>query len=153
MRARARHGVLIGLGSLAISTLIVPPAGGATTTVPESHGTAIAAARAASAGISFDACPEVERLPSSVKCGAVEVPLDYAQPSGRQISLTVSRVPASGDPADYQGAFVYNPGGPGASSMYFPLAGQLPEWKRIARAYDPGGLRAPRCRTFRAAVL
>ncbi|MFE5854433.1 alpha/beta hydrolase [Streptomyces sp. NPDC056500] len=143
MRARARHGVLIGLGSLAISTVVVPPAGGATTTVPESHGTAIAAARAAGAGISFGACPEVERLPSSVKCGTVEVPLDYAQPSGRQISLTVSRVPASGDPADYQGAFVYNPGGPGASSMYFPLAGQLPEWKRIARAYDLVGY-APR---------
>ncbi|MFI1016333.1 alpha/beta hydrolase [Streptomyces sp. NPDC020965] len=143
MRAAAKYGVPVGVGSLIATALAVAPAGGATVADAESRGTAVAAGRAAAAGIDFGVCPAVERLPASVSCGTVTVPLDYADPSGRQIRLTVSRIRATGEPADYQGAFVYNPGGPGASSMYFPLAGQLPEWERIARAYDIVGY-APR---------
>jgi pimeloyl-ACP methyl ester carboxylesterase len=132
------------LVSLALSALVVaPPADSATTTTLESYGTAVAAERAAAAGIGFGRCPESEKLPASIQCGTVTVPLDYARPSGPQIQLTVSRTRASGTPAEHQGAFVYNPGGPGASSMAFPLAAQLPEWKRIARAYDIVGY-APR---------
>ena len=153
MRALTKYGAVSSLGSLVITALAVAPAGGTTTVDAESQGTAVAARRAATAGISFGTCPEAEGLPSSVRCGTVEVPLDYAEPSGRQISLTVSRVRASGEASEYQGAFVYNPGGPGASSMYFPMAAQLPEWKRIARAYDIVGY-APRGRgPFGAAVV
>ncbi|MEY9485471.1 pimeloyl-ACP methyl ester carboxylesterase [Streptomyces calvus] len=42
-----------------------------------------------------------------------------------------------------QGALVHNPGGPGVGGMYFPMTGVLPEWKRIAAAYDLVGY-APR---------
>ncbi|MFF0446588.1 alpha/beta hydrolase [Streptomyces sp. NPDC004609] len=146
MRARAKYGLVAGLGSLVVTTLAVPSAVGAGTAaeaVDESRGTAIAARRAAGAGIAFGVCPAAERLPESVSCGTVEVPLDYARPDGRKISLTVSRVKASGRAEEYQGALVYNPGGPGASSMYFPMVTGLPEWKRIARAYDVVGY-APR---------
>ncbi|MGW4204544.1 alpha/beta hydrolase [Streptomyces sp. NPDC004726] len=147
MRAVAKYGLVAGLGSLVITTLAVPPATGTavadTVMDAERRGTAVAAGRAAAAGIAFGACPKAESLPKSVSCGTVEVPLDYAEPDGRRISLTVSRVRASGGPDEYQGAFVYNPGGPGASSMYFPMVAQLPEWKRVARAYDIVGY-APR---------
>ncbi|MFI1397026.1 alpha/beta hydrolase [Streptomyces sp. NPDC020681] len=143
MRAAAKYGAVTSLGTLVITAVAIAPAGGTTTADAESHGTAVAADRAAAAGISFGVCPKAEMLPANIKCGTVKVPLDYAEPSGRQISLTVSRVRASGKPAEYQGAFVYNPGGPGASSMYFPMAAQLPEWQRIARAYDIVGY-APR---------
>jgi pimeloyl-ACP methyl ester carboxylesterase len=81
----------------------------------------------------------------------VQVPLDYADPFGRQIRLTVSRVPASGKAAGKasgkavgrQGALVFNPGGPGGSGMYFPAVAQVPGWRRIAAAYDLVGY-APR---------
>ncbi|MET7716858.1 alpha/beta hydrolase [Streptomyces sp. NPDC005407] len=136
MRAVAMYGAATSLSALVVSALAVAPAGGTTTVDAESYGTTVAAERAAAAGISFGRCPKVEMLPAPVQCGTVKVPLDYASPSGPQISLTVSRVKASGKPAEHQGAFVYNPGGPGASSMYFPMAAQLPEWKRIAQAYD-----------------
>ncbi|MFC4608451.1 alpha/beta hydrolase [Streptomyces maoxianensis] len=136
MRAVAMYGAVTSLSSLVISALAIAPAGGTTTAEAESYGTTVAAERAAAAGISFGHCPKAEMLPSPIQCGTVKVPLDYADPLGRQISLTVSRVKASGKPAEHQGAFVYNPGGPGASSMYFPLAAELPEWKRIAQAYD-----------------
>ncbi|MER5767249.1 alpha/beta hydrolase [Streptomyces sp. NPDC001985] len=135
MRARAKYGVAAGIAVLLTGTLVTPVRGAAATDA-ESLGTVLAARRAAATGIAFRACPEAEGLPSSVSCGTVSVPLDYAEPAGKRISLTVSRVAATGGADRRQGALVYNPGGPGASSMWFPLAGGLPEWKRIARAYD-----------------
>ncbi|MEU5362198.1 alpha/beta hydrolase [Streptomyces sp. NPDC005925] len=123
----------------------VGPAGAA-----ELRGTAVAAARAAERGVTFAACPDGDDLPGGMRCGTVTVPLDYAHPDGRQIRLTVSRVRATRkDPRNSkhqvprQGALIYNPGGPGASGMYFPLIGFMPEWKGIAAAYDLVGY-APR---------
>ncbi|WP_405195807.1 alpha/beta hydrolase [Streptomyces anulatus] len=132
------------IGSLVLSALAAAPAGAwESRGSAEARGTAIAAARATAAGIDFVSCPEKEMLPDSLKCGTVKVPLDYAEPDGRQLELTVSRLPATGPAAERQGAFVYNPGGPGASSITFPMAGELPEWKEIAGAYDLVGY-APR---------
>lgn len=94
--------------------------------------------------LGFGACPEAEELPSSVRCATLRVPLDYARPDGPQISLTVSRVAATGrGGAARQGALLYNPGGPGASGTFFPLVAGLPEWERIGAAYDLVGY-APR---------
>ncbi|MEV6396155.1 alpha/beta hydrolase [Streptomyces sp. NPDC051907] len=143
MRAVAKYGAVAGLGSLVLATLAVAPAGGAAADPVDAHGTALAVQRAAAAKIAFGPCPKAEMLPSPVQCGTVEVPLDYDNPAGRQIALTVSRVKASGKKTERQGALVYNPGGPGASSMYFPLAAPLPAWKRISGAYDLVGY-APR---------
>ncbi|MFE2169159.1 alpha/beta fold hydrolase [Streptomyces sp. NPDC059447] len=96
------------------------------------------------APLEFGACPAVEGLPGGVRCAVLRVPLDYARPDGPQIPLTVSRVPATGEGgARRQGALVNNPGGPGASGMAFPLAAGLPEWRRVAAAYDFVGY-APR---------
>ncbi|WP_406135975.1 alpha/beta hydrolase [Streptomyces sp. NBC_01089] len=154
MKAVARYGtagvlVLSGVAALAAA----PPgstdapagthAAGPYTGAAEAAGTLAAAARAAAAGITFGACPKSESLPASVRCGSVRVPLDYARPGGRQISLTVSRAKATGKPADRQGALVYNPGGPGASGMFFPMAASVPVWKPLAAAYDLVGY-APR---------
>ncbi|MFF2848371.1 alpha/beta hydrolase [Streptomyces sp. NPDC058001] len=143
MRAAALWGTA---GSVVLSALVAVPAGGATAPSassgsPESVGTAKAAQRAADRGIRFGPCAAEEQLEESVRCGTVRVPLDYAHPDGRQISLTVSQVKATGEAR--QGAFVFNPGGPGASGMYFPMIGAFPEWKRIAAAYDLVGY-APR---------
>ncbi|AXE89346.1 alpha/beta hydrolase [Streptomyces sp. Go-475] len=138
-------------GSLLLSALTAAP-GAATdrSGAAEMRGTAVAAARAKAAGVDFGPCPDAQDLPGSMRCGTVTVPLDYARPDGRQIELTVSRARATRkDPhhgtreVPRQGALVYNPGGPGATGLYFPLIGLLPEWKRIAAAYDLVGY-APR---------
>ncbi|MFE5136664.1 alpha/beta hydrolase [Streptomyces fagopyri] len=154
-----RAAVLCGTaGSLLLTAFAGAPAGGAPArpdpaalTAPDlMRGTAVAAARAAAAGIRFGACAKATGLPAGLRCGTVEVPLDYARPDGKRIRLTVSRSAATGKDTrnakhrvPRQGALVYNPGGPGASGMYFPLFGALPEWKRIAAAYDLVGY-APR---------
>ncbi|MER6978547.1 alpha/beta hydrolase, partial [Streptomyces carpinensis] len=116
----------------------------------ELRGTVLAASRARAAGIDFGSCPKAQDLPGTVECGTVSVPLDYAHPDGRTIRLTVSRVRATHtDPRNSkrrvprQGALVFNPGGPGGDGMSFPLIGLLPEWKRVAAAYDLVGY-APR---------
>ncbi|MEU3911153.1 alpha/beta hydrolase [Streptomyces sp. NPDC029721] len=94
--------------------------------------------------LEFLPCPAVEELPDPVRCATLRVPLDYARPDGPQISLTVSRIAASGrGGAVRQGALVFNPGGPGASGTYFPLLAGRPAWTRIAAAYDLVGY-APR---------
>ncbi|MER6190073.1 alpha/beta hydrolase [Streptomyces cyaneofuscatus] len=135
------------IGSLVLSALAAVPAtadgGPGPALSAEERGTAVAAARASAAGISFGACPEEEMLPDTLKCGTVSVPLDYARPDGRTIDLTVSRTLATGPAAGRQGSFVYNPGGPGASSITFPLMGEMSEWKEVAEAYDMVGY-APR---------
>ncbi|MFJ2167025.1 alpha/beta hydrolase [Streptomyces griseofuscus] len=118
----------------------------------ELRGTIVAALRARATGLSYGTCdpaevPPVAHSPAGLRCGTVSVPLDYAHPDGKQIALTVSRTPATGKDGKRtvprQGALVYDPGGPGASGMYFALAGTLPVWKRIAAAYDLVGY-APR---------
>ncbi|ASY32258.1 alpha/beta hydrolase [Streptomyces sp. CLI2509] len=139
-------------GSLLLGCLGAAPAGAqpsyrspspAPSAAREPAGVGTSVARAAARGITFGTCPAVEQMPRSVKCGTVEVPLDYAHPDGERISLTVSRIAATGVPAKAggkrtkrQGALLFNPGGPGGSGMYFPLLGAYPEWKKLAAAYD-----------------
>jgi pimeloyl-ACP methyl ester carboxylesterase len=138
MRAAVLH---VTVAAVLLSGLAAPPAAGDTLTDR-------VAERAANEGIRFGRCPAAEGLPDGVRCGTVKVPLDYARPDGTQISLTVSRVPAKrkdakGRKVTRQGALVFNPGGPGASGMFFPLLGHLPDWKRLGAAYDLVGY-APR---------
>ncbi|MBY8338960.1 alpha/beta fold hydrolase [Streptomyces spinosirectus] len=145
MRAAALHSAA---GTLLLTALTLAPAGSAPAAPvafdgAEQQGTAVAAARAGAAGIAFGKCADVKEMPGAMRCGTVSVPLDYAHPGGKQIKLTVTRVAATHkDPHNSkrrvrrQGALVYNPGGPGGDGRYFPLVGLLPEWKRIAAAYD-----------------
>ncbi|MET9498099.1 alpha/beta hydrolase [Streptomyces sp. NPDC006552] len=152
MRAtRTASALRAAAGALLLAALGTAPADGASAPRdlggPEAPGTAVAARRAAAAGIRFAACPAVEHLPAPVTCGTVSVPLDYARPRGKQIRLTVSRVKAAGEHAGKrvarQGALVFNPGGPGGNGMYFPLVRTVPEWERLGAAYDLVGY-APR---------
>ncbi|GGT10746.1 alpha/beta hydrolase [Streptomyces chromofuscus] len=144
MRAAALY---TAAGSLLLTAVASGPAAGSAPAGPdaagEPRGTRVAAARAAAAGVDFGECSDAQGLPSTVECGTVTVPLDYARPDGRQIRLSVSRVRATHrDPGNSkrrvprQGALVHNPGGPGSSGLAFPLIGRLPEWKRLAAAYD-----------------
>ncbi|MFF9125160.1 alpha/beta hydrolase [Streptomyces sp. NPDC014889] len=134
-------------GSLVLTALTGAPA---TSAAAQPRGTVVAAARARAAGIEFGACPKARELPRTMECGTVQVPLDYAHPDGRRIRLAVSRVRATHkDPRNSkrrvprQGSLVFNPGGPGADGTSFPLMGLLPEWRRVASAYDLVGY-APR---------
>ncbi|MGW9211697.1 alpha/beta hydrolase [Embleya sp. NPDC055664] len=93
-----------------------------------------APARAGTEPITWGGCP-TGTAPGE-RCGSIGAPLDHARPDGARIRVGVSRVPATGSRAEYQGVLVVNFGGPGASSVgsMAALAGGLPE--RLRRAYD-----------------
>ena len=73
------------------------------------------------------------------------MPLDYARPGGRSITLALSRVPATAPASQQQGDLLVNPGGPGGSGLSlaaFVAAGLSP---RVAADYniigfDPRGV-------------
>ena len=104
----------------------------------EARGAAIAAARAAKAGIDWQDCPADWNLAKPIQCGYVTVPLDYAKPYGKQIKLAVDRIGNTGTKAERQGALLYNPGGPGGSGLRFParVTSKNPVWANAAKAYD-----------------
>ncbi|MFF4360912.1 alpha/beta hydrolase [Streptomyces sp. NPDC001604] len=147
MRRKKRATALGSAGVLAAATLIAgavaaPSASATAGARPakdrEARGAAIAAERAAKAGIDWQDCPADWGFEKPIQCGYVSVPVDYAHPYGKQIKLAVDRIGNTGTKEERQGALVYNPGGPGASGMRFPrrVTTKNPVWANVAKAYD-----------------
>ena len=55
---------------------------------------------------------------SGFQCGSVVVPLDYANPAGKDVTLALVKWPAANQ-ANKVGSLLTNPGGPGASGVDF----------------------------------
>jgi pimeloyl-ACP methyl ester carboxylesterase len=72
----------------------------------------------------------------NLECSSVQVPLNYADPGGRKITLALSMVPATAPVSQQQGVLLVNPGGPGASGL--SLAGEVATGisSRVAAEYD-----------------
>lgn len=62
--------------------------------------------------------PCSKQLPPELECAPLQVPMDYADPSGPKVTLVVLRLKAT-NPAKRIGSLVFNPGGPGEGT--FPL--------------------------------
>jgi pimeloyl-ACP methyl ester carboxylesterase len=56
-------------------------------------------------------------LGPGMRCSSLQVPLDYAHPNGRKITLALSMAPATAPASRQQGDMLVNPGGPGASGL------------------------------------
>ncbi len=69
-------------------------------------------------------------------CAMLSVPLNYADPGGRHISLALNMVPATAPRSQQQGVMLVNPGGPGVSGL--PWAPALAQGlsPRVAADYD-----------------
>ncbi|WP_345361504.1 alpha/beta hydrolase [Actinoallomurus liliacearum] len=79
----------------------------------------------ATAKIAWAKCPADQPYLDNAECGQLSVPLDYRHPSGKKISIAVSRLKHT-DTTHYKGVLLANPGGPGGSGLY--LAGGLANW-------------------------
>ncbi len=100
---------------------------------------------AAASGLSWHTCAQATVGPSSsggppaairMKCASLQVPLNYADPTGRKITLALSEIPATAPVGRRLGALLVNPGGPGASGLQFAAltaAGLSPS---VASRYD-----------------
>ncbi|RJQ88479.1 alpha/beta hydrolase [Amycolatopsis panacis] len=112
------------LGAMTATTLLAPNAG-------------------ATGGPRWGACPADVRSPT-LQCATLQVPLDYRDPGGRKIGLTISRL-ASTNPEKRRGVLLTNPGGPGGPGLDMPgmltmpgLPGTLPQ--NVRDTYDVIGI-------------
>src|SRR5215472_14451016 len=76
---------------------------------------------------------------TGMECSSLQVPLDYAKPGGRKITLALSMVPATAPRSQQQGVLLENPGGPGAQGR--PFAEQVAAEYNIV-GFDPRGVGA-----------
>ncbi len=67
------------------------------------------------------------------ECGTITVPVDYDDPQGETLDLSLLRVPASGARL---GSLVVNPGGPGASGTSYAAAAVRVFREPLLQAYD-----------------
>jgi len=86
-----------------------------------------------SSTLHWHSCPAQLRAPD---CTTLSVPLNYADPGGRHISIALDMVPATAPPSQQQGVLLVNPGGPGASGLpWAPILAQGLS-PNVAREYD-----------------
>jgi pimeloyl-ACP methyl ester carboxylesterase len=71
----------------------------------------------------------------ATECAMVQVPLDYANPGGRQIKIAVTRLKAT-DQAHRRGVVLVNPGGPGSEGDVFPAELAATKLAPVNRYYD-----------------
>jgi len=69
-------------------------------------------------------------------CTTLSVPVNYADPAGRHISLALDMVPATAPVSQQQGILLVNPGGPGGSGL--SLAAEVAQGlsPNVAQDYD-----------------
>jgi pimeloyl-ACP methyl ester carboxylesterase len=137
--------LLVALGlSACTSSAPSAPAGGGTSASAAGPGTTAAPSQGAAAAGSATIVPKVSSLPwractgqlAGLQCASLQVPLNYADPGGRKISIALSMVPATAPPAQQQGVMLVNPGGPGEPGR--SLAGAVAEGisPQVAATYD-----------------
>src|SRR3984957_14165134 len=115
------------LALIAAATTIPPTAAGCSSGSPSrstaagsasagsaSGGSAMAGSAARAATLSWSSCPSEG---AQAQCTSVQVPLNYADPGGRKISLALSRIPATAPRSQQQGVLLVDPGGPGGSGL------------------------------------
>lgn len=106
--------------------------------VAEASAAATSSSAIGSSSITWGTCPAPPagiKLDPQQTCGTLKVPLDYRHPHGKQITIAVSRIPAT-DPAKKRGILLLNPGGPGAEGLDMPSTFGETASKSVLADYD-----------------
>jgi pimeloyl-ACP methyl ester carboxylesterase len=82
--------------------------------------------------VAWAPCTDLEGL----ECAKIPVPLDYAHPGGKKITLAISRKKHTVSEDKYQGILLLNPGGPGASGLSGPTWFDGSVAQEASSAYD-----------------
>jgi len=69
-------------------------------------------------------------------CTTLSVPLDYAKPGGRHISLALDMIPATAPKSQQQGILLVNPGGPGGPGLSLAVEVAQGLSPSVAARYD-----------------
>ncbi len=82
----------------------------------------------------YDQTVDWSECRGTMQCAEVQVPLDYAEPDGEAITLSLLKVPAEG--GDPVGALLVNPGGPGGSGVDYAAAADNYFGEPLRKAFD-----------------
>src|SRR4051812_32954011 len=107
---------------LALAGAAVMASSAVTVSAAAGPASAPSAASTASA-IQWGKCTDPYLSSFGAQCAMVSVPMDYADPGGRQVHIAVSRIRHTSSASHYQGVMFANPGGPGAAGLTFATAG------------------------------
>ncbi len=84
----------------------------------------------------WHSCPGALAQPGVPDCTTLNVPLNYADPGGRQISLALDMIPATAPISQQQGILLVNPGGPGHSGLSLAAGVAQGLSPTVAKEYD-----------------
>ncbi|GAA3790334.1 alpha/beta hydrolase [Sphaerisporangium flaviroseum] len=98
-----------------------------------------AATKAPSAALAPFYTQKIQWTPckDNFQCGRLAVPLDYANPGGERIQISVVRLPATG--AQRVGSILLNPGGPGGSGIAYARAAKTVLSPAVLSRFDTVG--------------
>ena len=84
----------------------------------------------------WHSCPSQLAADGVPDCTMLSVPVNYADPGGRHISLALDMIPATAPKSQQQGVMLVNPGGPGGDGL--PLAAEVAQGLNpgVAASYD-----------------
>ncbi len=128
---------LAGVTACTSGSAAVQPSDPATASAPASS----AAPQAGSiipahAALHWHACSGQLAQEGVPDCTMLSVPLNYADPSGRHISLALDMIPATAPRSQQQGIMLVNPGGPGGSGLSLAPAVAQGLSPNVAADYD-----------------
>ncbi|MFD5090980.1 alpha/beta fold hydrolase [Amycolatopsis thailandensis] len=89
--------------------------------------------------LDWKACNHKELDAAGAQCADVKVPLNYAQPRGRTITVAISRLAAS-DKQNRRGIMLSNPGGPGGPGLAMTLGVRESMTPDVSSRYDLIGM-------------
>ncbi len=127
--------------ALSVAASALSPQAAPTASAAASPAASSAGARAGS--LDWRLCAKVtkdwEPKDKRTVCAEMRVPLDYAKPQGRTITVAVSRIRAS-DPSRRRGILFYSPGGPGITNLDAPLTFTGGGLETLGEDFDVVGL-------------
>lgn len=136
-RAAAAAVVLaVSLGGCSAGDSQEPPAGTSATASPSAPKPS-ATTTSAGAGLEAFYSQKLEwrKCGGGFTCTRVTVPMDYANPNGRTIKLSVNRLPAASR-KHRKGALLVNPGGPGVSGLDYARAAHSVVTRPVRQRFD-----------------
>ncbi|WP_285612866.1 alpha/beta hydrolase [Actinokineospora globicatena] len=89
--------------------------------------------------VAWKSCDHAELDAAGARCADVTVPMNYAEPRGRTITVAISRLKAT-DPGRRRGVMLSNPGGPGGAGLDVMLTIRKAMTPEVTARYDLIGL-------------
>jgi len=148
-RGRGVNAMVLAISAAALLAVTACTSSGSTATTtpgPAASGTQAAGAAGsaqdagpivpADSALQWHSCAGLLAQTGIHDCTMLSVPVSYADPGGRHLSLALDMIPATAPASQQQGILLVNPGGPGASglSLAAEVAAGLPPG--VARDYD-----------------